>query len=322
MKKYILKNWIKSSILLIILLYSNFGQIGYSQIDYTGILWVVPSRPDAFPVNGNRTGNAGLNIAFEDYHVIEYKFLDSIYFEPYIDKIPIYQIRLQEDYASSEFDFMYLLHVCYQGFFNHIAYPYFNEYVSNGELISTDNGRIIISFYDTYFDPTLIPRTNTRSYNKRMNLILRNYDIKSYEYNTFVLNGDTLWRTIKILCYYQDALPLYHELQTIHDLFDYLHISNFYPFEDISFPCGQYTGISDEKEPTLKIFPNPAQDEVTILGVKAESVTLYDLMGKMVVSKFDLETNKIDISQLPSGFYVIKITLNDGKCSTSKIVKQ
>ena len=43
------------------------------------IVWVCPSRADAFPVNGNRTGNTGLNLAFDDFNVIEYIYLDSFY---------------------------------------------------------------------------------------------------------------------------------------------------------------------------------------------------------------------------------------------------
>ena len=322
MKKNIFKSLIIPTIMLVFLLCSNFGQIGYSQVVHTGIIWVVPSRPDAFPVNGNRTGNSGVNLAFEDYHVIEYKFLDSLHFEPYIGNLPIYQIRLQENYASYENEFMYLLHICYQGFFNTMAYPYFNPYINNGELISTDNGLINISFFDTVFDPTLIPRTNTRSYNKRMNLILRKYDIKSYEYNPFVINGDTLWRRITILCNYQDALPLYHELHTIHDLFDDIQTSGLYLFNEIDLPCGQYSGLSDEKEPLLSIFPNPAQNEITISGITPESVMMYDVMGKMVQSEFDAETNKIDIKKLSNGLYIIKIISEDGKIYSEKIVKQ
>ncbi len=316
----------KNSLFVVFLLFVFFQQNSenkvYAQYNPTGIIWVLPYRPDALPVNGNRTGNSGVNRAFEDFHVIEYKFLDSLYINPYNQKLPIYQIRLQDDYASSELDFIYLLHVCYQSFFINIALPYYHQYVSNGEIISTDNGEIHLFFYDIDFQQSLVPTSNTRSNNKQMNKILQKYDIKSYTYDPFVLDGDTVWRTISILCQYQDALPLYYDLLTLHYLYDKIDVTGFYNFNEIIFPCGQYTGISDEKEPSLTIFPNPAQDEITISGVEPESVTLYDIMGKIVVSKFDPETNKINISQLSGGFYVIKITSNDGKCYTGKIVKE
>jgi len=324
MKQHLSNNWKIYFLLLFVYIQINFENKVLAQIEHTGIIWVVPNRPDAFPVNGNWTGNSGLNLAFEDFHVIEYAFLDSLYIDAYEDKIPIYQIRIQEEYASMEYDFMYLLHVCYHNFFVKIAYPYFTQYVSNGELISTDNGYINIHIDDTIFQQSLRPRNEISSYNKRMNLILRKYDIKSYEYRPFVLHttGDTLWRTISILCQYQDALPLYYDLLTIHDLFDDISITSFYAFNEIDFPCGQYTGITDEEEPSLTIFPNPAQDEITISGVKPESVTLYDIMGKMIVSKFDSESNKINIKKLPNGLYIIKIITSDGKVFINKILKQ
>ncbi|PKP28525.1 MAG: hypothetical protein CVU02_00665, partial [Bacteroidetes bacterium HGW-Bacteroidetes-19] len=292
------------------------------QEEHTGIIWVVPNRPDAFPVNGNRTGNPGLNLAFEDFHVIEYAYLDSLYFEPYTVKLPIYQIRLQEEYAHLEYNFMYLLDNCYPGFFSHFTDPYYNEFFIDGQLISTNNGIIYIYFYDEYFDPTLVLRSNTRSYNKHMNLILRKYDIKSYSYHPFVLNGDTLWRTITILSHYQDALPLYYDLLTNNNLYEYIFISSFRTFGDSSNPCGPYSGISDEVESTFKIFPNPAQDEILISGVIPESVIVYDVLGKMVVTKFDAETNKINIKHLPDGLYILKIISNDAKMYTDKIIKQ
>lgn len=317
----------KNSLFVVFLLFSfiqfNFSPICYSQVVHTGVIWVLPNRADAFPVNGNRTGNAGLNLAFEDYHVIEYAFLDSIYITGLLYKQPIYQIRLHEEFADEEYEFVNVLHYCYPGFFNNSTLPYYNPFIGEQQTLTTDNGLITLMFHDENFDYSLVPSSNTRSYNKRMNLILINYDIKSYTYDLFILNsGDTLLRTIEIVCQYQDLLPLYYDLLTISYLYNEIGASGFISFGESSNPCNQYSGVSDSGDPTLMIFPNPAQDEITISGVEAESVTLYDIMGKMVVSKFDPETNKINISQLSCGFYVIKLNSNDGKCYTGKIVKE
>lgn len=134
----------------------NFGQVTLPVFyDPTGIIWVVPNRPDALPVNVNRTGNSGLNMAFEDYHVIEYTFLDSFYIETYIQKIPIYQIRIDPEYANLEYEFI-----------------------------------------------SIIP--------------------------------------------------------------------GFQSFGDIVVPCGPYSGISTEEVKSIQVFPNPAQDEISIIGVIPE----------------------------------------------------
>jgi hypothetical protein len=95
-----------------------------------------------------------------------------------------------------------------------------------------------------------------------------------------------------------------------------------YIFLEQSNPCGIYSGLSTAEETPLTIFPNPANDEITISGVTPESIMIYDVMGKLVVSEFDTETNKIDIKNLPNGLYIIKIISVDGKLFTDKIVKQ
>lgn len=321
MKLHLSNNWKIYIILLFFYFLTNLGNTAKAQYNYTGIIWVEVNRTDALPENGNLTGNSGVNLIFEDFNVIEYKFIDSLYIEPYLYKIPIYQIRLDEDYADLDLYFMYLLNCCYGSFFPRIANPYYHPF-DDGQTLTVDNGEITIYFYEDYFDPTLIPRTNTRSYNKSMNLILKKYDIKSYEYSPFVFLGDTVTRTIKILCDYEDVLPLYYDLLTNHSLYEELYIANFYPFEDIAYPCGSYSGVSNEKEPFLTIYPNPAQNEIFVLGVNLKSIIVYDVMGKMVVSEFDAETNKIDIKMLPNGLYIIKIITFDRKLYTKKIIKQ
>ncbi len=324
---YFFKNGITIAILCLAFSLSNFDNNAKAQNEHTGIIWVWvrPSQPDALPVNGNRTGNSGLNMAFEDYHVIEYTFLDSFYIETYIQKIPIYQIRIDPEYANLEYEFMSLLNYCYYSFFFNLSLPYDNEHTLNGEIMSTDNGNIILSFEDHYFNPTLIPSSNIRSYNKHMNQILRKYDIKSYTYDPYLspITGDTLWREISILCQYQDLIPLYYDLLTIDYLYEYISIiPGFNGFPDIVIPCGQYSTVFTETEPSLKVFPNPAQNEISIIGVIPESVIMYDGMGKMVVLKFDEEANKIDLKDLPEGLYILKIISNDGKVYSDKIIKQ
>lgn len=324
MNKFDFKNWGAVVLLFISVFFVNFENKALAQVVHTGTIWIIPNRPDAFPVNGNRTGNAGLNLAFEDFHVIEYAFLDSIYITELLYKQPIYQIRLQEEYADEEYEFAKVLHYCYPGFFKNSSLPYYNPFMGEQQTLSTDNGLIILMFIDEYFDYTLVPKSNTRSYNKHMNLILRKYDIKSYIYTPYFVNsGDTLLRTIEIVCQYQDLLPLYYDLLLISYLYDYIGASGvlgFTPTSDIQ--CGQYSTLSNETVPSLKVFPNPAQDEVFISGVISESVGVYDVMGKMVVTKFDAEKNKIDIKHLPDGLYILKIITDEGKVFTEKILKQ
>lgn len=301
-----------------------FGNIVNAQIsDSSGIIWCIPYNPDAFPVNGNRTANAGLNIVFNDYHVVEYAFLDSLYMCDYIGELPIYQIRIQEGYEHLQYELMNILENCFPGFFLQFSLPYHNEFYDSSSTPSYTNGRIYLSFYDFYFDPTLVPSSVIRSNNKPMNLILRKYDIKSYDYKPYLhpLTGDTLWRTIKITCNYQDALPLYYDLLKIKYLYEEIAVACFWLFFDKENPCGTYSGIVSENESTFHLYPNPATDEIIISGCEPESIILFDLLGKVVTTDIDFQSNKVNISKLPDGIYLLKVISKDGKVYTNKICK-
>jgi hypothetical protein len=165
-----------------------------------------------------------------------------------------------------------------------------------GETLSTNNGFISLEFVDSIFDHSLVPRTNTRTYNKKMDLILRKYDIKSYTYDFYVshITGDTIERAIEIMCRYQDLVPLYNDLLIFSHLYDYMFIHGFVSFMESYPPCGVYSGISDENN-TIRIYPNPAQDEISVSGVVVDNLSMYDVMGKLVETKFDFETNKMNI---------------------------
>ncbi len=324
MNKYDFKKWATVVFLFISYFFLNFENKANAQVDITGVIWCTPIHPEALPVNGSRSGNAGLNAAFDDFHVMTYTYVDSLYINGSDLKYPIYKIQLHPDYAHLGYELLEILKYCYDGFFLNLGLPYGHDYI-NGDQISNDNGFINIEFYEIEFDHSFRPASNTRSYNKHMNLILRKYDIKSYKYHPFVsyTSGDTLWRTIKVLCDKSDLLYLYYDLLTLNHKFDVMSIvlAHSIIFES-SNPCGPYSGISDEVESTFKIFPNPAHDEISITGVIPESVILYDMMGRIVDSEYNSETNKIDIKHLPDGLYILKIISNDGKMYTNKIIKQ
>ena len=293
-----------------------------AQNEHTGIVWVTPS-PDALPVNGNRTGNSGLNMLFDHFHVIEYKFLDSLYIEGYIDKIPVYQIQLHPDLAYLEDYFMRYLFYCYESLIYFIDLPYYHHYYVGDHIVSSNNGEIYIVFYDKPFDQTLVPRSNTRTNNEEMNEILMKYDIKSYNYLPFVTSiGDTLWRYITILVYYQDALPLYYDLLPHQNFYEEIYVfSNLYLPDLIFYPCESYSAVSDEESSSFTIYPNPAQDEIYISGVTPKSVMIYDALGRTVVAEIDVGEHRIDLKHLPNGLYIVKIISEGGKLFTEKVLK-
>ncbi len=70
----------------------------------------------------------------------------------------------------------------------------------------------------------------------------------------------------------------------------------------------------------FKIYPNPATSIVNIQTEESvKQIEIYTLEGKLITKSTE---NKIDVSNLNSGFYMIKITTNENKISIQKLVKR
>jgi hypothetical protein len=88
--------------------------------------------------------------------------------------------------------------------------------------------------------------------------------------------------------------------------------SNEVFFDNISLVKKATASINDVFSSKISIYPNPANDflqvssEETITGIE-----VYNLIGKKVISKSKLINNKIDVSHLSKGVYVLKVLSND-----------
>ena len=82
--------------------------------------------------------------------------------------------------------------------------------------------------------------------------------------------------------------------------------------------------IIAESLPSFVYYPNPTQDQLHLQyspDVKPRQVELYDLQGRLVrTQQSDLEN--IDIQGLATGQYLMKVTLEDGKVYSDKVVKE
>jgi hypothetical protein len=72
---------------------------------------------------------------------------------------------------------------------------------------------------------------------------------------------------------------------------------------------------------SLSIFPNPTNSIITINSVKNSifKVSIYDINGRFL---FQTNNSSIDISELPSSIYLLKIVLDNGNIINRKIVKK
>ena len=77
-------------------------------------------------------------------------------------------------------------------------------------------------------------------------------------------------------------------------------------------------------ESPFTLYPNPVKDQLSLSfaeGNAPESVELYDLQGRLVGTKRNnMET--IDMSAMPSGVYMLRVTMKDGTSYHEKIVKE
>jgi len=66
--------------------------------------------------------------------------------------------------------------------------------------------------------------------------------------------------------------------------------------------------VASKKVSTYSIYPSPATDAVYVKGQSGKVVNVYNITGKLVMSKAkNNEVEKLDISGLASGMYILKV---------------
>ena len=78
-----------------------------------------------------------------------------------------------------------------------------------------------------------------------------------------------------------------------------------------------YTAVEETKDSEIFIYPNPAKEKVTIEGVEATEVKVYNAIGQLV--KTVRNTNEISVADLSRGVYLLRIVDPEGKVYTNKI---
>lgn len=81
-------------------------------------------------------------------------------------------------------------------------------------------------------------------------------------------------------------------------------------------------GLEENQQTSFSIYPNPANENVTISNIEAGStVTLVDVSGKSVSQQFSNSTSvKLQTSALTSGVYFVRVMNNNGISGTQKLV--
>ncbi|MFL2579412.1 MAG: PA domain-containing protein [Parvicellaceae bacterium] len=88
-----------------------------------------------------------------------------------------------------------------------------------------------------------------------------------------------------------------------------------------------YVGIDDINDSNYKIYPNPT-NSIFNIGVKDNNekikVEIYDMTGRKVISTKNVvsQTITLNVNNLQSGHYIVKIINDSGKVTTMKMVKK
>lgn len=84
----------------------------------------------------------------------------------------------------------------------------------------------------------------------------------------------------------------------------------------------KFAGLNTEElhTPILEIYPNPTSDILTIsTSDKISKTILFDLSGKIVMKG---NSDRLNLSSLPNGVYMLNIIFEDGTSVTEKIIKK
>ncbi len=89
----------------------------------------------------------------------------------------------------------------------------------------------------------------------------------------------------------------------------------------ISGNCVEVLSSENFMIPQVKIYPNPTTGKIKFSQLVNNRFKLYSIIGKEVSFEFSESENEIDISQLKSGIYFLKIQGNNNKEKVIKIIK-
>ena len=78
-------------------------------------------------------------------------------------------------------------------------------------------------------------------------------------------------------------------------------------------------GINIAEDNNIMLYPNPTSGKLTIVADDVEKVEVFDQSGRIAATFKD--TNEIDIHDLPTGAYTLRITLHNGS-AVKRVIKQ
>ncbi len=81
-----------------------------------------------------------------------------------------------------------------------------------------------------------------------------------------------------------------------------------------------YVGKEEINASNVKVYPNPAKDELMLSGFTAADVTVVSSSGQVVLQKNGFRGGNLNISKLKRGVYFVNIRLEDNQAVNKKII--
>lgn len=97
----------------------------------------------------------------------------------------------------------------------------------------------------------------------------------------------------------------------------YANTPTYFAIDD--FVISKSIGLSESMLSSVSIYPNPIQNELTISGENG-TIELFDISGKILISKEHFNFSVLNVSDLNSGSYILKLT-NENGTLIQKLVK-
>ena len=128
--------------------------------------------------------------------------------------------------------------------------------------------------------------------------------------------GLTWESTTDKVSFYEDFAQL---LETGQDT---LHVSLGDAKKEIYIEITDMLGLTDDNQPEIAVFPNPTERYVYVAYDQPYQATLYTTDGRLVGTyHHEMEATKpIDLTEVPSGVYYLRLVNDDGLVATKKIV--
>jgi hypothetical protein len=128
------------------------------------------------------------------------------------------------------------------------------------------------------------------------------------------LDENTLAQPTKIV-------PVTTTLDSVGSDFNYTFKANSVTILKLNTGSTNSVGTIKKKDDVLTVYPNPGKNFICVKGSGPEdiSVELRNMIGQTVLSKKIQSGNKINISSLQSGVYIVAASQGINSCSTSMI---